>query len=179
MTQIRQPRLPHRGYVGIGIYQPKKSLNLGGLWRAALAFGADFVFAIGERYEPQAYDTAKSWRHLPLFHYTDFEDFLAHLPHEATLVGVEIAEGAQPLPAYVHPERAVYLLGAEDLGLSPEILARCHEIVQVPTQICLNVAVTGALVLYDRQAKRWRAERAAALANGHATVRPAAEPARL
>lgn len=51
-----------------------------------------------------------------------------------------------------HPLRALYLLGAEDHGLPPEVLARCHEVVQVPSPspYSLNVAVAGSLVLYDR-----------------------------
>ncbi len=84
-------------------------------------------------------------------------------------MGVEIAECAKPLPDFHHPERCIYLLGAEDNGLSAEALRRCHHVVQIPSQRCLNVASAGSIVLYDRIAKRQKWEelaRAIAHMNG-------------
>jgi len=67
---------------------------------------------------------------------------------------VEITENAKQLPAYKHPHQACYLLGAEDYGLSPEIIKKCHDIVQIPYSFsCLNVAVAGSIVFYDRSMK--------------------------
>jgi hypothetical protein len=42
------------------------------------------------------------------------------------------------------------VLGPERAGLSPELLARCDHVVRIPTRFALNLAVAGALVLYDR-----------------------------
>jgi hypothetical protein len=42
------------------------------------------------------------------------------------------------------------VLGPERAGLSPELLARCRHVVRIPTRFALNLAVAGALVLYDR-----------------------------
>ena len=36
--------------------------------------GADFMFIIGKRYENMRTDTRKSWRHVPLFEYLDYEN---------------------------------------------------------------------------------------------------------
>ena len=46
--------------------------------------------------------------------------------------------------------RAAYILGPEIGSLSPEILQRCRHVVKIPSSFCLNVATTGAIVLYDR-----------------------------
>ena len=43
-----------------------------------------------------------------------------------------------------------YRLGPEMGNLSPKILERCHHVVKIPTNFCLNVATTGAIILYDR-----------------------------
>jgi hypothetical protein len=45
---------------------------------------------------------------------------------------------------------AAYVLGPERAGLSGELLGRCDHVVRVPTRFALNLAVAGALVLYDR-----------------------------
>jgi hypothetical protein len=45
---------------------------------------------------------------------------------------------------------AAYVLGPERSGLSPAMLERCRHVVRIPTRFALNLAVAGALVLYDR-----------------------------
>ena len=142
-----------RGFFGIGIFHAKKEENVGTLWRSAYIYGASYIFTIGRRYDEQASDTTKAWRHIPLNHYSDWEDFFTHIPHNARIIGIE-TEG-WPLKSFVHPQEAVYLLGAEDHGLTPEVIARCHKTVSAETPRCisLNVAVAGSIVMYDRYIK--------------------------
>ena len=143
-----------RGFFGIGIEHTKKEHNVGTLWRSAACMGADFLFTIGRRYQRQSSDTMKAWRHVPLYHYATFAEFYAHLPHDCRLVGVELHPDAVPLPEFDHPERCVYLLGAEDHGLTVEATEACHGIVIVPgASRCLNVSVAGSIVMYDRTTK--------------------------
>lgn len=142
-----------RGYCAIGIEHTKTEANVGTLWRSALAFDAAFVFTVGHRYHRQASDCA-AWRHLPLFHFDTLDDLRGHLPHDARLVGVEDDGRAKPLVNYRHPERAVYLLGAEDHGLTVRAWEQCEEVVSISSRSCLNVASAGSIVLYDRAAKR-------------------------
>ena len=144
---------PARGYCGIGIYNVKNAVNVGGLWRHAQAFGASFVFTVGKRYQKEASDTTKAYRHLPMWQYKDADDFLTHRPRDCRLIGVEIDDCSTPLEAFVHPERAIYLLGAEDHGIPSWLLEKCQAVVEIPTRFCLNVASTGAVVLYDRTVK--------------------------
>jgi len=87
---------------------------------------------------------------IPLRHYETFDDFKANRPVGAVLVGVEM--GGIPLSQFVHPKNAIYLLGAEDHGLPPEIMAYCNKIVSLESvgPLSYNVAVTGSIVLYSR-----------------------------
>lgn len=144
-----------RGYYGIGVYHPKHEINIGGLWRTAGIYDAAFLFTIGRRYKPQASDTLKTFRHMPLYHYLTFEEMYDHLPHVARLVCVELTPNATPLPEFEHPEQAVYLLGAEDHGIPTSILDD-KIVVSIPYShpSSLNVATAGAIVLYDRYIKR-------------------------
>jgi len=136
------------GFCAIGIYHTKAAINVGTLIRSAVAFGANFVFTIGRRYEKQN-SAVKTDRHIPIFHYPDFDDFKHHLPKNARLVCVEISEKAVSICTFKHPKQAVYLLGAEDHGLPPQIM-NGFQVVELPGQYCLNVASAGTIVLYDR-----------------------------
>lgn len=145
-----------RGFFGIGIWHTKREVNVGTLWRSATLYGAAFVYTVGARYERQASDTPKTPLHTPLYHYQDLDDLIAHLPRACPLVGVELDPRATSLTDYRHPERACYLLGAEDHGLPPSVVDRCHDLVVIPTVrgFSHNVAVAGALTLHDRHVKQ-------------------------
>lgn len=151
---MSQKLLPAAGYFGIGIYQVKNSQNVGMLWRSAYQLGAAFLFTTGTRYKPQSDDVFKSWLRVPLFRYETFDQMIESAAYSCLVVGVEM--GGEVLPNFVHPERAVYLLGAEDGGLPTEIAARCHRLVSIPAirVASYNVAVAGTLVMYDRMVKQ-------------------------
>ena len=139
-----------RGFFEIGVYHPKTEMNIGSLWRSAYQLGAAGIFTIGRRYKTQSSDTLKTDRHIPLRHFDTFQSFKESMPHGAPLCAIEM--GGKPLGSVRHDERAIYLLGAEDHGLPPEILAQCHRVISlesIRTQ-SFNVAVAGALVMYDR-----------------------------
>jgi tRNA G18 (ribose-2'-O)-methylase SpoU len=142
-----------RGYYGVGIERGKNTLNIGTLWRSSFIFGAAFIFTIGKRYPQQASDTVKAWRHVPMMEFSDADDFLVHRPFDCSLVVVELDAKSKPLGAFDHPERAVYVLGAEDHGVSAKIRDKAQHIVQLPGDFCLNVAVAGSIVQYDRSIK--------------------------
>lgn len=139
-----------RGFFAIGAEHISKQLNLGNLVRSGHAFGASFVFTVGAHYtalEARA-DTSKTPLHVPLYHWDAPSDM--DLPQGCQLVGVELAEAAVDLPSFRHPLRAAYILGPERGELSPEMLGRCDHIVRIPTAFCINVAMAGAIVMYDR-----------------------------
>jgi tRNA G18 (ribose-2'-O)-methylase SpoU len=143
-----------RGYYGIGIQNVKTAANIGTLWRSAFILGASFIFTIGNRYKRQAGDTTESWRHIPLYNYPTFDEFYKAMPYDCRLVGIELTDTSIPIVEYKHPERCIYLLGAEDSGLSNEAVNKCHELIILPGSFCMNVSVAGSIVLFDRNQKR-------------------------
>jgi tRNA G18 (ribose-2'-O)-methylase SpoU len=142
-----------KGYFGVGIYHNKYDDNLGMLFRTAHAVGASFVFTIGTRYHKPATDTPKSWKNIPLYQYADFADFKHSVPLGAEVVAIEMDDDSILLKEFQHPKQAVYLLGAEDYGLTQDILDKCDHVVRLDTKFSLNVAVCGSIVLYDRISK--------------------------
>jgi tRNA G18 (ribose-2'-O)-methylase SpoU len=149
---MTQPIWPptSRGYFAIGAERISKSLNLGNLMRSAHGFGASFTFTVGATYqalEARA-DTSKGQLHLPHYNW-DSLDTLA-LPSGCKLVGIELIDDAIDLPSFRHPLRAAYVLGPERGSLTPELIARCDYVIKIPTSFCINVAMAGAIVMYDR-----------------------------
>lgn len=145
-----------RGYFGIGIYHGKTKHNIGTLWRSAYLYEASFIFTVGRRYQKQASDTPNTRQHVPLFEFDTIDDLVAHLPFSCPLVGVELDPRAVPLGKFTHPERAAYLLGAEDHGLPLSVLDRVHHVVQIetPRPQSHNVAVAGSLLMHHRHMSR-------------------------
>jgi len=146
-----------RGYFGIGVEGVSKSANVGALLRTAHGFGAAFCFTVGAGFDARAgraADTADTPGHVPLWRFPS-ADALA-LPNRCVLVGVELLEEAAELPSFRHPLSAAYVLGPERASLSAPMLARCRHVVRIPTRFALNLAVAGALVLYDRMLQHGR-----------------------
>ncbi len=143
-----------RGFFAIGAERMSKSLNLGNMMRSAHAFGAAFTFTIGAAYsalEAMA-DTSRGDLHLPHYDWRAIDEMV--LPRSCKLVGVELLDEAIELPQFRHPARAAYVLGPEAGSLSPELLARCDVTIKIPTRFCVNVAMAGAIVMYDRLVSR-------------------------
>lgn len=152
MPKLKIPN--KRGFFGIGIYHSKNGLNIGTLWRSAYIYDAAFIFTIAKRYPGQASDTMKSIRHIPLWHFQNIEDFTNHIPFDCKPICVENTTDSTPLKVFSHPERAIYILGAEDSGLPSELLDK-YQIVSVESakEFCLNVSMAGSILLYDRFVK--------------------------
>ncbi|WP_114377251.1 RNA methyltransferase [Elioraea thermophila] len=140
-----------RGWFAIGMEGVSKPGNAGALLRTAHAFGAAFLFAVGDSpgvAATRATDTSDATRHVPFYRWPDPGSLV--LPRLCRLVGVELTEEAIPLPSFHHPLQAAYVFGPERGSLSPAMLARCDWVVRIPTRFALNLAVAGAIVMYDR-----------------------------
>ncbi|MEQ9325790.1 MAG: RNA methyltransferase [Rhodospirillales bacterium] len=140
-----------RGFFGIGIEGGSKSMNIGTLFRSANAFNASFVFAINPQYRQQVTrksDTSNATQNVPFYAFDSVAEML--LPAGCQLVGVELTEDAIELPSFRHPRRAAYVLGPERGDLSPAMLERCDHVIKIPMSFCINVAIAGAIVMYDR-----------------------------
>ena len=164
-----------RGYFGIGAEGVSKSANVGALLRTAHAFGASFCFTLGTGFDARAgrsADTADTPAHVPLWRFDS--PAALHLPRGCKLVGIELHEDAADLPSFRHPLSAAYVLGPERSSLSPALLARCDHLVRIPTRFSLNLAVAGALVLYDRLLQHGRFADRPVMSGGATAAPPAA-----
>ncbi len=141
------------GFFGIGILNNSDEVNIGTLWRSAYLLGASFIFTVDKKYKHQGSDVTKSWTRIPLYHFKTFDELKDHLPYSTRLVAVEMGKDAIALSEYEHPDRAVYLLGNEISGLPPQVLEQCQSLIKLPGAYSLNVAVTGSIVMYDRNTK--------------------------
>lgn len=150
---VNHSKYPHTAFYGIGIMQATQVVNIGTLWRSAYIMGASFIFTVDRKYKKQSSDVVTTPSRIPLFHYHDLDDLKAHLPNGAPLIGVELSEEATFVHHYEHPKRAVYLLGSETNGLSRKTLAECHQLIKLPGDFSLNVAVAGSIVMHDRITK--------------------------
>jgi TrmH family RNA methyltransferase len=68
-----------------------------------------------------------------------------------------VAHGGTPLPELEIGERATFVLGAEREGLADEVVARCDAAATIPLAAhaeSLNVAVSGAIALYEWRRRR-------------------------
>jgi tRNA(Leu) C34 or U34 (ribose-2'-O)-methylase TrmL len=140
-----------RGYFAIGVEGLSKPMNAGTLFRSAHAFGASFVFTVGgiwhER-EAGLSDTSDSAGQVPHYHFAGVDEL--NLPRRCELIGIELLDEAVELPSFRHPRCAAYVLGPERGSLSPEMVARCAHVIRIPTAFCINLAIAGSIVMYDR-----------------------------
>jgi hypothetical protein len=75
------------------------------------------------------------------------------IPRDYTPVAIEMIQGAELLPQFDHPKKAVYVFGPEDGGLNRMHLGFCHRFVRIPSNHCVNLSAAVYLTLYDRLAK--------------------------
>jgi tRNA(Leu) C34 or U34 (ribose-2'-O)-methylase TrmL len=139
--------------LGIGLINPKSPTNVGSVMRAAGCFQVDAVFYTGDRYARAARfntDTRDVSQRIPLTAVTSLLDAAAD---GVQLVCVELVEGATPLPAFEHPQQALYVFGPEDGTIDQALVDQADAVVYVPTIGCMNLAASVNVLLYDRLAK--------------------------
>ena len=97
-----------------------------------------------------------SARHIPLYQYLTIDELCENIPYSCPLIGIEM--GGNSINNFIHPERSIYLLGAEDHGIPKKELEQCHYVIELPAERAksFNVAVAGSIVMYDRYIKNGR-----------------------
>jgi tRNA(Leu) C34 or U34 (ribose-2'-O)-methylase TrmL len=146
----------HKKSAYIGLVNPKSPTNVGMVMRAAGCYEATTVFYSGVRFERAqkfATDTKNAASKIAL---VGVDNLLDSVPADATVVAIELIEGATPLMDFVHPDNAYYIFGPEDGSIKKEVLDHCQHVVYIPTIGCMNLAATVHVVLYDRMAKAGR-----------------------
>lgn len=139
--------------ISVGLVNPKNPVNVASILRAAGCYGVASVFYTGQRYRLAKdfnADTKAFHKVIPTIGVDSLREVV---PEGASVVAVELVEGATPLPMFEHPENAFYILGPEDGSISSDILSWCDHVVYVPTYSCMNLAATANVLLYDRLSK--------------------------
>ena len=139
--------------VTLGICDPKSPSNIGAIMRAAGCYAVKHVLYTGERFDRAAKfqtDTKKVTGQIPL---KPVESFLKEKDPGAKIICVELAEGAQSLLEFIHPDAAIYIFGPEDGSIEQSLIDQADAVVYIPTVTCMNLAATVNVVLYDRLAK--------------------------
>jgi tRNA(Leu) C34 or U34 (ribose-2'-O)-methylase TrmL len=125
--------------------------------RAAGNFRVASVFYTGERYARALElnpDTPNMSRKVSEnVALSQVASLLDAVPEDMKIVCVELAENAIALPAYQHPDNAIYIFGPEDNTISQQFIDRADAVVYVPTVGCMNLSAIVNVVLYDRLIK--------------------------
>ena len=132
--------------VGLGLWHVGDPGNIGTLLRTADGLGPAFVTLSGGSADvtsPKALRaSAGSVFRVPVGLFDE-----SPAPRVAL-----VAHGGIPLPELQLGERTTFVLGAEREGLADDVIARCDAVATIPLAAraeSLNVAVTGALALYE------------------------------
>lgn len=139
-------------YCGIGLYHPQYSVNIGGVLRACYCFNASFLaLESHKKFEKHGSDTPKAYRQIPVFRTQNLKELI---PYDCVPIAVEIKENAKSLIEYHHPKRSFYIFGPENGTLGEKVLSYCKDVIYIPSKVCLNLAATVNIILYDRMAKK-------------------------
>ena len=144
-----------RGFAAVGLFKPGDSSNVGGALRAAYVYGAQLVAIASPRGRAadgikHAANTVRGWKHIPTLVADDLRELV---PFDCIPIAVDLLDDAIALPDYQHPARAFYIFGPENGTLGRNITDWCAHRIMVPTRVCMNLAATVNVVLYDRIAK--------------------------
>lgn len=139
--------------------------NVGSILRTAAAYRVEHLWLVDPTASPTDAKTQKTalgsqkyltWTITPSV--TDAADAIAAQGY--TLVGVELAEGAQPLFELDLTGDVCLAVGHEDRGLSAAGLAACAHIGYLPLvgRIgSLNVATAASMAMYEARRQAWQA----------------------
>jgi tRNA(Leu) C34 or U34 (ribose-2'-O)-methylase TrmL len=124
----------------------KNTENLGVLWRGS-KLRASYIFTIGNRYAKQSSDTHNAVKSIPYFHYETFEDF--YKTQRCTFSRGRTWWYRGRSRNFRTPRRCVYLLGAEDNGLSKK-RSKMPSFSQIQVGEKFECVCCRSIVLYDR-----------------------------
>lgn len=142
--------------------------NVGAIFRTSEGFGIKRIILSGYTPYPaitndprlphiankltaQIHKTALGAETIVPFGYEEFPDLEALKSRGYTIVALEQSPRSILLPAYEPPQKIALLLGEEVHGITPEMLAECEDIVEIPMQgkkESFNVSVATGIALY-------------------------------
>lgn len=149
----------------VALVNPKYPHNVGAAVRAASCFAFEQVWFSGERVGFGTKTKRRSrlpreerMRGYQAVNICQGDYFFDAFSRDVTPVAVDLVRGAESLIEFEHPDLALYVFGPEDGTLGSPVLRHCHRFVSIPMLHCANLASAVYMTLYDRHAKRVRAQ---------------------
>ena len=146
------------------LHNIRSSHNVGAIFRSADGAGVAKIFLTG--YTPAPLDrfgrpvgeivktSLGASMMVPWVQAVDIVSVISELKATGvTVVAIEQAESSVSLFDFVPPENVAYIFGNEITGVTPDELALCDQIVEIPMlgeKESLNVSVTAGIVLFQR-----------------------------
>ncbi|AKT43184.1 TrmH family RNA methyltransferase [Chondromyces crocatus] len=129
-AEIRDELAPLRSDFSIAICRAKNPFNIGAIIRTAHSFLAREIILIGSEpyYERAAMGMQK---YENIVEHPDEDSFLSAIEGRH-LIGVERDHAKQTLWEASFPSGLVFLLGSENDGIPPALLAACHDVIAIP-----------------------------------------------
>lgn len=94
---------------------------------------------------------------IPVSYADDVQELLLHLKkNDYRIAALEQSEHAIMLPSYHPPQKLALLLGEEVHGVTPELLALCDDVLEIPMvgkKESFNVSVAAGIALYALSAQ--------------------------
>jgi TrmH family RNA methyltransferase len=135
--------------------------NVGAIVRAAAAFGATGIVAIEGSANPFSWKALRGGMggtfRLPIASRAVIGEVIAAARENEIRLVAAVPRGGTPLPKTDFRQPTAIVLGAEGAGVSQAVMSAVHETVTIPMQEpveSLNVAVAGALILYEAARQR-------------------------
>jgi len=159
----REWRHRTEGRVALLLDSVQTPYNVGAIVRTAAAERVERMYLAGATIAPSHPAARKvslsTERFVEWTAYDKVDDAIAAVKADGfRLVGLELAEGAVPLPDAVLGTDVCLAIGHEDRGLSPVTLAACDEVAFIP-QLgkvgSLNVAHACAIGIYEVRRRHW------------------------
>jgi len=143
--------------------------NIGSIFRTSEGFGVSKIILSGYTPYPkiagdtrlphiankltdQIHKTALGAEEMVPFEYQEEPDFTSLKNDGYRVVGLEQDDRSVMLPDYKPSNKVVLLLGEEVHGLTPELLAECDDLIEIPMhgqKESFNVSVATGIALYE------------------------------
>ena len=160
----RERRRNTEGRLGLLLDGVANPFNVGAILRTAAAYSVDHLWLVGapSPSDPKVQKTALGSQRFCTWtvHLTSADAAEAARRAGFRVVGIELAEGAQPLHEADLSGDVALALGHEDRGLSNDLLAGADVLAYIP-QLgrigSLNVSTATAIACYEARRRAWTA----------------------
>ena len=141
-----------RAALHIAIENLEHDLNIGSIVRTGNAFNVGGVHIVGRRRWNRR-GAMVTDRYLDIIHQPQPKDLATWArENDYAIIGIDNVPGCTDLEASPLPERSVLVFGQESKGISPELLAKCTLVRQIPmygSTRSMNVAAAAAIAMHS------------------------------